>query len=155
MLSSGVLTSEHKVHLRKEWSPCGGYGARAAQDTTPPPNPALTLAAGSSQPRPRELPLPKAPPRTFSGQSVSSLDAPWGTEAQPHALTGCLQTWSSCRARPSLSPLPSLTPATCTDVMPRAGLPLFHRQRNRDSLRAVRMCAPSRQGPPRAQLERS
>ena len=34
--------------------------------TPPPPNPALTLAAGSSQPRPRELPLPKAPPRTFS-----------------------------------------------------------------------------------------
>lgn len=155
-LVSGVLTCEHKVPLRKEGSPCGGCGARAAQETTPPTpgsdpgGPQLSASASGTAP-------PQSPTLHLLLGRACPVQVPLGAQRpSPVPSRGRLQTWSSCRARPPLSPLPSLTPATGTGVMLRAcpvtrprhtpsqprvqgarprgaGLPLIHRQRNWES----------------------
>ena len=127
------------------------WGSRCTE--TPPPNPAPTLAARSSQPRLRNC--PPGPTRTSSWAERVRPEAAWGTEAQPRALAGSPPGPGLCWARPSLSPPPSLT---CrlhrreAPSMPRdppsvrsllvsgpgsdqrgAGLPLFHRQRNQET----------------------
>lgn len=155
-LVSGVLTCEHKVPLRKEGSPCGGCGARAAQETTPPTpgsdpgGPQLSASASGTAP-------PQSPTPHLPLGRACPVQVPLGAQRpSPVPSRGRLQTWSSCRARPPPSPLPSLTPATGTSVMLRAcpvtrprctpsqprvqgarprgaGLPLMPRQRSWES----------------------
>lgn len=103
---------------------------------------------------------------------------PGAQRPRPAPSRGRLQTWSSGWARPSLFPsaqsdscclhgrdapsMPSDPPSVRSILalgpgsdQRAAGLPLSHRQRNKESARAVRTRVPSRQGPLGARLERT
>ena len=154
LLISGVLTCEHKVLLRKEWSPCGGYGARAAQ-ASPRPKPGSDtggrqLSAWASGTAPSQGPtlhllLGRACPVQMPLGAQRPSPMPSRGASRPGALAGHACLFPLC-------PVWLLPPAQVW--CPEQGCP-FHRQRNRESLRAVRTCAPSRQDPLRAQLERT
>ena len=132
-----------------------GCGVRAAQKP-PPPNPAPTLAARSSQPRLRNCPPPKAPPAPPPGRSASGPEASWGTEAQPRALAGSPPALGlllgtpfsfpaaqsdSCRLHRRDAPSKPRDPPSVRSILASgpgsdqrgAGLPLFHRQRNQET----------------------